>query len=70
MRDPKRIDRILSKLATYWKMNPHLRLGQVVSDLCAYAGQNKGIPKGPVFYLEDDELEKAIMYELGWEDKQ
>ena len=66
MRDPKRIDRILSKLATYWKQNPDLRLAQVVSNCCA--AQNAGLPKN-LFYFEDTELEKELERALGWDDK-
>ena len=31
MRDPKRIDTILSQIKVYWNNNPDLRFGQIVA---------------------------------------
>ena len=66
MRDPKRIERILSKLATYWRQNPDLRLAQIVMNCCS--AQHAGLPVG-LFYFEDEELENELERALGWEDK-
>lgn len=57
MRDPKRIERVLSLIEVLWKRNPDLRLGQLVCNL-ALRDEN-------VFYLEDDKLEQKIIKELG-----
>ena len=51
MRDPERIDRILSKLGERWKVNPDWRLGQLLCNI------TKGEVEGGVFYFEDDALE-------------
>ena len=51
MRDPKRIDEILSKIKEVWDRNPDLRLGQLLLN-CA---------RDPaLYYIEDDDLVKAL----------
>lgn len=58
MRDPARIDRILAKLADYWKRHPDLRLCQLVHNLGDWSRRPN---RGPdVFYVEDEALEKAL----------
>jgi len=47
MRDPKRINRVIEALRATWHANPHLRLGQLIVNVCG---------KDCVFYLEDDLL--------------
>lgn len=48
MRDPKRISKMIELIKTIWRMNPDLRLGQmlgnITNDLSA------------LYYMEDDEL--------------
>lgn len=46
MRDPARIDRILAKLGRYWRANPDLRLGQLISNL--YGGTRQFVAEDPV----------------------
>ena len=53
MRDPARIDPMLRKLRTAWKLNPDLRLGQLVNWV---AKLNGGIPH----LLEDDVMETNL----------
>jgi len=50
MRDPKRIDVVLEQLESYWRLNPDLRLGQILCNM----GRSCGM-EDP-FYLEDDKL--------------
>ena len=57
MRDPDRIPRILAKLATYWRIYPDLRLGQLVSNL---ARQSTTTP----FYTEDSPIEAELDREI------
>ena len=55
MRDPNRIDEILSELRKYWKANPDLRLGQIISN---FSSQHNG--NSDPFYMEDDILLKLL----------
>ena len=57
MRDPKRIQRILGKLAFYWRKNPDLRLGQLIYNIHAQAGEGKA----DIFNIEDEELERRLI---------
>ncbi|QEI06412.1 hypothetical protein FXN63_11660 [Pigmentiphaga aceris] len=55
MRDPARIDEILSELNRYWQANPDLRLGQIIVNMIR--------PKEPcpeVFYTEDSVVLKRL----------
>ena len=54
MRDPERIERILSILRAYWQANPDLRLGQIVVNMS----------KPDPFYLEDEILEERLRENL------
>jgi len=53
MRDPKRINRIITKIKKYWEQNPDLRFNQLLIILGA-------IPDGKHFFIEDDIIEKNI----------
>ncbi len=50
MRDPKRIDMILKELEYYWKKNPDLRLGQIISNMGSFANAPD------IFYMEDEKM--------------
>ncbi len=52
MRDPDRIDRILSLLKKFWHRHPDLRLGQIMSNVAP----NTHDP----FYIEDNILEERL----------
>lgn len=54
-RDPRRIARVLEKLALFWEGSPDLRLGQVIVNLTG---------RSDPFYVEDDRLEAALDAEL------
>lgn len=54
MRDPGRIDRIISLLGALWRGQPDTRLGQLVDNLAIRAGGRD------VYFIEDDVLERAI----------
>jgi len=55
MRDPIRIDRILTKLGEVWRLAPDLRLGQLLLNLHRFS-------KNPsdVFNTEDDQWEVEL----------
>lgn len=53
MRDPARIDRIVSKLRAAWKASPDLRLGQLVSNIDPSQGKH-------LYQVEDDAWEQAM----------
>jgi len=56
MRDPKRIDRILTEISNIWHKYPDMRLGQLIGNVL----------EGPsLYYVEDDGLVSALkdMYE-------
>ena len=50
-RDPERIDPMMRKLIEAWKLNPDLRLGQLIID-CA--------KQSDIFSIEDDEMFEKI----------
>lgn len=54
MRDVKRIKRILKLIEDIWRKQPDLRLAQLLLNAINEADWN--------YYLEDDELEKALRY--------
>jgi len=58
MRDPKRIDRILKKLETLWRIYPDMRLGQLVANCTTHPARIVGY--NDVFNVEDDTLETRI----------
>lgn len=53
MRDPKRIESILTKLKTIWEANPDMRLGQLLENL-------EPLIHSRTFFVEDDTMEKAL----------
>lgn len=55
MRDPKRIDTIMSQIKTYWKAYPDLRFGQVVAVIHHGIGEERDL-----FNVEDDVTESAL----------
>lgn len=59
MRDIKRIPPIMAKLEELWKLNPDMRLGQIVY-LLADQLQEMCFTSGDIFYPEDDKWEEAI----------
>lgn len=63
MRDPKRIEKVLSQLRMLWNTYPDLRLGQLIINVTNLQGDDTA---NQLFYMEDDELEKRIQeyYEL------
>ena len=54
MRDPRRIERIVSKLELYWKEVPDWRFGQLIENLKRYSGHYD------LFYIEDDKFEQIL----------
>ncbi|HEC38158.1 hypothetical protein LCGC14_0871660 [marine sediment metagenome] len=59
-RDPKRIQRILEKVGKLWGDSPDLRFGQFIQNIFGSAIRNQ-----PVYFKEDDEVEKILDYLLG-----
>lgn len=55
MRDPARIDEMLSDLAAVWRRSPDLRLGQLLVNLV-----RPEEPAPEIFNIEDDRLHKEI----------
>ena len=53
MRDPKRIKRILGHIEEIWKVNPDLRMTQLIMNALE-------IYEDP-YYIEDDHLEKKLI---------
>ena len=56
MRDPNRIGLILGELEKYWRDNPDLRPGQIISNMAAALGRSD------CFHVEDDQMLKALEY--------
>lgn len=61
MRDPERIERMLTEIRRIWKLHPDMRLGQLMYNLYAtYAGR-KAMPNCfDYFYVEDDGFYKFL----------
>jgi uncharacterized protein YihD (DUF1040 family) len=57
MRDPKRINPILSDIERIWTKTPDLRLCQILNILAKTYGDYK---QTDLFYFEDSDLERAI----------
>lgn len=64
MRDPERIDRILTHVRRLWKVNPDLRFMQLVRYLYHAHGLNPGI-SDDYFYTEDEDLLSRLEAHLG-----
>jgi hypothetical protein len=62
MRDPRRIDRVIELLRSYWHANPDLRLGQIIinftpprfRDICEHGGSVDP------YHVEDSEWEQLF----------
>lgn len=52
MRDPERIDRILSTVRDVWEKYPDLRLGQMLGNIAD--------DEVDLYYVEDDEIEERL----------
>ena len=63
MRDPKRIDIVLDELGKLWKLQPNLRLGQLVSYICARSTAPPSFPRDVerIFYVEDEDVLDMII---------
>jgi hypothetical protein len=55
MRDPKRIDRIVSQLREVWMLSPDLRLSQLIVNAIRPTD-----PCQQIFYAEDDVVERGL----------
>ena len=53
MRDPNRIDKVLTALKENWEKVPDWRLGQLICNLQSAAGND-------LFYVEDDQFVELI----------
>ncbi len=58
-RDPKRIKRILEKIEKLWENSPDLRFVQFLQNIFGSAIRDQ-----PIFFKEDDEVEKILDYLL------
>lgn len=71
MRDPARIDAILSKLREIWMQDPDMRFGQLVYNLYGEMPETRkmGITGIDMFYVEDDPFERwlAEVISGGWQ---
>ena len=56
MRDPNRIDEILSVIERIWKDNPDFRLGQLM-----VIGAKPNRPCPQIFYKEDDDVLAGLL---------
>ncbi len=67
MRNPNRIKNVLEVLGAFWRANPDLRLGQLLSNLMPdrfLRADAEGFHFADTFNIEDDELEAIIRDEL------
>ncbi len=59
-RDPKRIKRILEKIGKLWGDSQDLRFGQFLQNIFGSTIRDQ-----PIYFKEDDEVEKILDYLLG-----
>jgi uncharacterized protein YihD (DUF1040 family) len=59
MRDPKRIEKVLSRIQEVWERNPDIRLAQLVIN-AAKAASYDDMSRSRLFYIEDEELLTGI----------
>ncbi len=59
MRDPNRIKRILEKIAILWQNEADLRFGQFIQNIFGSTVKDQ-----PIYFKEDDEVEKILDYLL------
>jgi uncharacterized protein YihD (DUF1040 family) len=64
LRDPARIEVLLELLRQYWKQNPDLRIGQIITNLSS----SKRMSIDP-YYIEDDMIINSLKEELSLRDK-
>jgi hypothetical protein len=64
LRDPSRIEVLLELLRQYWKQNPDLRIGQIITNLSS----SKRMSIDP-YYIEDDMIINSLKEELSLRDK-
>lgn len=57
MRDPKRINPFIKKLAAYWHEVPDWRFGQLMSNFLGFAMDKS---KKDIFFIEEDEMERLL----------
>jgi len=71
MRDPARIDAILSKLREIWMQDPDMRFGQLVYNLYWEMPETRkmGMTGIDMFYVEDDPFERRLAEVIsgGWQ---
>ena len=64
MRDPKRIEKFIRKLADYWKTYiPDWRFGQFMSNFLGFVEHET---KRDSFFIEDDEMNKLLDEYVKW----
>lgn len=59
MRDPERIERLLSLIQRVWEKHPDLRLGQLLIVTGAFSAEDN-------FYVEDNVVEEALLNAEKW----
>lgn len=57
MRDPKRIEPFIRKLADHWKGYPDWRFGQFMSSFLGFVVSETN---RDIFFIEDDEMEQLL----------
>lgn len=71
MRDPARIDALLSKIREIWMRDPDMRFGQLVYNLFwqMQDARKEGITGLDMFYVEDDSFERRLdeVIREGWQ---
>ncbi len=65
MRDPERIPTIVEELERIWRLHPDWRLGQLISNLAAWADPTRDV----VWDIEDDALLAEIRRHLSQHEK-
>lgn len=65
MRDINRIDPFLKEFGELWKLYPDLRFGQIMSNMARHMQMDY---RKDMFFMEDDELMKAMKKAFGMED--
>ncbi len=69
MRDPKRIDSIVSQIKYLWHQHPDWRLCQLIENLVTEPDQKPQLRGGNLFNVEDNVIEESAAHVLakGWQ---
>lgn len=64
MRDPSRIGYMILLLTRYWRQQPDIRLGQLMTNICHSIAKEHPSVSEDAYYVEDDTMTRWLEKEL------